>query len=232
MSQSLILIPGLLNTAGLFAEQIEALSGSWAITVADHTRDDSLAGMATRLLADAPPTFALAGLSMGGYLAMEIMRRAPERVTRLALLDTSARPDTESARRDRERLIQLVEKGRFSDIPPLLWAKTISPARQSDRDLKARVIAMMEEVGPDAYMRQQHAIMARPDSRETLATIEIPTLILVGSEDTVTPPEVAREMADLIEWSSLVEIPNAGHLSSIEQPNLVTSALRHWLQAG
>lgn len=230
MAETLVLIPGLANTARLFKSQIDALAPAYAIRVADHTQDDSIPDIAARLLADAPERFALAGLSMGGYVAMEVLRQAPQRVERLALLDTSARPDTEEARQDRHRMIELAQAGRIDAMIDRLWPKLVSPSRQSDAALKAVVADMMREVGPEAYIRQQRAIMARPDSRPSLSGIEIPTLILVGDQDAITPPDVAREMADLIEWASLVIVPEAGHLSSLDQPERVTEALRQWLE--
>ncbi|MCB8820651.1 alpha/beta fold hydrolase [Microvirga rosea] len=229
MAETLVLIPGLGNTSRLYEEQIGALSPTRRIIVADHMRDDSLEKIAGRLLKTAPERFALAGLSMGGYVAMEVLRHAPERVERLALLDTTARPDTDQAREDRLRQISLAENGRFDEILTALWPRLVSPERQADRDLNAVVTGMMRDVGPEAFVRQQKAIMARPDSRSLLPGIEIPTLILVGDEDVITPPEVAREMAEMIEWASLVVVPGAGHLSTLEQPARVSQALEAWL---
>jgi pimeloyl-ACP methyl ester carboxylesterase len=232
MGETLILIPGLACTARLFEPQISALSTDRTIVVADHRQDDSMEAIAARLLKDAPERFALAGLSMGGYAAMEVMRQAPERVSRLALLDTTARPDTPETRQNRERQIALAEAGRFEDILTTLWPRLVHPNRQSDKTLQEIVFGMMRETGPEAFIRQQRAIMGRPDSRPLLPNIEIPTLILVGEGDAITPPEVAREMADLIEWSSLAVILEAGHTSTLEQAERVTQALRMWLEEG
>jgi pimeloyl-ACP methyl ester carboxylesterase len=228
---TLVLIPGLNCTAELFAPQMAALGGDRRILVADHARDATLEAIAERLLADAPDRFALAGLSMGGYVAFEVLRRAPERVARLALLDTSARPDTEEARANRLRLVALAEGGRFGEVHAALWPRLVAPHRRDDRALEAVVRRMMDETGPDGFVRQQTALMARPDSRPLLPGIEIPTLVLVGEEDVVTPPEVAREMAEAVEWASLVVVPGAGHLSTLEAPDVVNRALRAWLDA-
>jgi pimeloyl-ACP methyl ester carboxylesterase len=167
---------------------------------------------------------------MGGYIALEVMRQAPQRVERLALLDTSARPDSPEASRDRERLIALAEAGRFEDIHSKLWPRLVHPAHQADEALQDLVIGMMQETGADAYIRQQRAIMTRADSRPLLPGIEIPTLVLVGEGDAITPPDVAREMAEMVEWASLVIIPESGHLSTLEQPERVTQALSLWLE--
>lgn len=230
MAETLVLIPGLANTSSLYEAQIRALSPLRKVVVADHARDDSMAGIAARLLAAAPERFALAGLSMGGYVAMEVLRQAPERVERVAFLDTTARPDTEQAREERLRMIALAEGGRFEDVVSRLWPRLVSKRGQEDAGLKARVTGMMREVGPEAYVRQQRAILSRPDSRSLLPQIEIPALVLVGEEDAITPPDVAREMAEMIEWASLVVVPGAGHLSTLERPEEVSRALRIWLE--
>jgi pimeloyl-ACP methyl ester carboxylesterase len=230
MAETLVLIPGLGNTPRLYEPQIAALSPDRAIVVADLTQDDSIRDMAARLLRNAPGRFALAGLSMGGYVALEVLRQAPERVERLALVDTSARPDALEARQDRERLIALAEAGRFEDILSTLWPRLVHPQRQPDQELKSVVDAMLREVGAEAFMRQQRAIMGRQDSRPILPSIEIPTLVLVGEADAITPPEMAREMAEMIEWASLVVVAGAGHMSTLERPDPVTQALRLWLE--
>jgi len=229
MAETLVLIPGLACTARLFEPQIAALGSERAILVADHTRDDSIPAIADRLLQEAPERFAVAGLSMGGYIALEVMRQAPERVSRLALLDTSARPDSVEASQDRERLIALAGAGRFEDIHSKLWPRLVHPKRQPDQGLQEVVLGMMRETGAEAYIRQQRAIMARVDSRPNLPSIEIPTLVIVGEGDAITPPEIAREMAEMIEWASLVIVPESGHLSTLEQPERVTQALSLWL---
>lgn len=230
MAETLVLIPGLACTSRLYEAQIAALSGERTIMVADHTRDDSIQAMAARLLREAPERFSLAGLSMGGYVALEVMRQASGRVARLALLDTSARPDTPEASQDRERLIALAQAGRWKDIAAKLWPRLVHPSRQSDLALREIVDGMMQDTGSEAYVRQQRAIMGRADSRPLLPGIEIPTLVLAGEGDAITPPEVAREMAEMIEWASLVIVPESGHLSSLEQPERVTQALRLWLE--
>jgi pimeloyl-ACP methyl ester carboxylesterase len=228
---TLVLVPGLTCTRDLFAPQIEALGGTRPIMVADHMQDNTLAGIARRLLAQAPERFALAGLSMGGYIALEVMRQAPGRVTRLALLDTSARPDTPDQRAWREGLIRRAQAGRFADVQAELWPRFVHPDRLDDRDLKATVLRMMTDTGPEVFVRQERAIMARPDSRPDLPQIEIPVLVLVGAQDLSTPPELAREMAEAIEWASLVVVPDCGHLSTLERPEAVTHALEAWLAA-
>ena len=230
MAETLVLIPGLACTSRLYEAQIAALSQERTTMLADHTRDDSIRDMAARLLREAPERFALAGLSMGGYVALEVMRQAPGRVARLALLDTSARPDTPEASQDRERLIALAWAGRLRDITSRLWPRLVHPDHQADSALREVVDGMMHDTGAETYVRQQRAIMERADSRPILPGIEIPTLVLAGEGDLITPPDIAREMAEMIEWASLVIVPDSGHLSSLEQPERVIQALRLWLE--
>lgn len=226
----LVLVPGLNCSARLYAPQMPALwAASAGVSVADHRGAASVEEIAAAVLAAAPPRFALAGLSMGGYVAFEMWRRAPERIARLALLDTTARPDTEEGAANRRRLIGVAETGGFASIPPLQIPILLAPANRARADLVATVLAMAEETGAEAYVRQQRAIMARPDSRPTLATITCPTLVLVGAMDELTPPAVAAEIAAGISGARLVEVPGAGHLATLEAPDAVTVALRDWL---
>lgn len=230
MTEPLVLLPGLLCDAALWAPQVSVLRGlADPIMIGDLTRNDSIGGMAEAVLAQAPPRFALAGLSMGGYCAFEIMRRAPERVTRLALLDTSARPDTDEQRARRRGLIELAEKGEFKGVTPRLLPLLIHPDRLGDEALKATVMGMAERVGKEAFLRQQKAIMGRPDSRPDLGRIACPTLVLVGRQDALTPVAVHEEMAAGIPGARLVIVEDCGHLSTLEKPEAVNAALEDWL---
>jgi pimeloyl-ACP methyl ester carboxylesterase len=223
-----LLIPGLLCSARLYAEQIPELWRFGPVTVADHTGGESIAEVAERILADAPPRFALAGLSMGGYIAFEIVRRAPERIERLALLDTMARADPPDHSERRRRLIALTRDGRFDDVADLVLPLLFYRQTPALRDLNR---LMAQEVGPDAFVRQQTAIIARPDSRPVLAGIRCPTLVLVGDHDQVTPPELSEEMAAAIPGARLMVVPDCGHGSTLEQPRQVTRALVEWMCA-
>lgn len=230
MLEPLVLIPGLNCTADLYAPQWPALATGRTILVADNRIDDSLAAIVARLLAAAPPRFALCGLSMGGYIAFEVMRQAPERVTRLALLDTSAKPATPESNVPREQMIALAEKGAFDNVTTLLWQRLVAPSRLTDDSLRLRVRQMAEEVGADGFVRQQRAIMGRPDSRPGLSAIAVPTLVLVGEEDLITPVAEAQEIqAGIGPSAHLVTIPDCGHLSTLEAPEAVTRELTRWL---
>ena len=186
-----VLVAGLNCSARLYADQIPALWQFGPVTVADHRRDDSMAAMARRILAAAPPRFALVGLSMGGYVAFEIMRQAASRVAKLALLDTGARGEAPERTEQRKPLIALAKSGRFAEILESQYPTLVHRSRHGDAALKATVRAMNEETGADAYLRQQQAIMTRVDLRPSLAAIKCPTLVLVGDSDEATPPDLA-----------------------------------------
>jgi pimeloyl-ACP methyl ester carboxylesterase len=227
----LVLIPGLLCSPALWGPQLRALGDIAEIAVADHTRHDSMHGIAASILAAAPPRFALAGLSMGGYIAYEVIRQAPDRVTRLALLDTGSRADAPERREGRLRLIALAEREGAASAQRELLPVLIHTARLADKPLVETVLQMAVDTGVEAFKRQQAAIMTRPDNRPLLATIRCPTLVLVGREDALTPPALAQEIADGIPGAALEIIPDCGHLSTLERPEAVNRALRAWLTA-
>ncbi|HZD27057.1 MAG TPA: alpha/beta fold hydrolase [Alphaproteobacteria bacterium] len=227
----LILVPGLLCTATLWRVQVAELSDAADISVSDeHRRHDNIPDIARAILRAAPQRFSLAGLSFGGYVCFEIMRQAPERVRRLALLDTSARPDDEARRRNRRDLIELSRKGKFLGVTDRLLETFIHPDRMSDAALVEAIKAMAQDVGRDGFIRQQTAIMSRPDSRPDLARIACPTLVLVGRQDRLTPLELHEEMQAGIPGAELAVIEDCGHLSTMERPEAVNAALRRWLE--
>ncbi len=215
----------------LYADQSPALWRFGPVTVADHTRDDSLAAIAARILRDAPPRFALAGLSMGGYIAFEILRQASARVAKLALLDTQAQPDTAEQSVRRRQLAERARAGAFAEVVDELFPNLVHPAHRQDAALLGLVRQMGDETGPEAFARQEAAIIGRPDSRPDLSAISCPTLVLVGDGDALTPPDRAREMAAAIPSARLMVVPDCGHLSTLEQPTAVTQALVGWIQA-
>jgi pimeloyl-ACP methyl ester carboxylesterase len=227
---TLLFLPGLLCDARLFRDQTSALAGEARCLVADLTLDDSVGAMADRALRLVPGDgpFALCGLSMGGYVAFEVTRRAPGRVARLALMDTSARPDTPEQTRRRRALLALSESGMFRGVTPRLLPQLLHPDHLHG-PLGAEVMAMADRIGRPAFHRQQRAIMGRPDSRPDLARIAVPTLVAVGEGDALTPPELAEEMAAGIPGARLARVAGAGHLPPMERPAAVTALLRSWL---
>jgi pimeloyl-ACP methyl ester carboxylesterase len=228
-STPLILIPGVLCSARLFTPQVEALWPHGPVTVADHRGEADITAIARQILDAAPPRFALGGLSMGGYIAFAVARLAPERVTRLALLDTSARPDTPEQTAAREKLIALAKAGKLDDVVAALAPRFLNAEHQKDPRLLRIVKEMAKDTGPQAFVRQQRAVISRPDSRPMLAGIKCPTMVLVGADDVTTPPELAKEIAAGIPGARLVTVRNCGHLSTIEQPDAVNAALSEWL---
>ncbi|MEJ2624554.1 MAG: alpha/beta fold hydrolase [Pseudolabrys sp.] len=229
-SLPLVLVPGLLCGARLYGPQIEVLWPLAAVMVAEHKRDDTIGAVAARILAEAPPRFALAGLSYGGYLAFELMRQAPERIGKLAMLDTSARPDTPEQTAARYAFVEMAEGGRFSEVVETLTPRFLQPSRREEPALKAILRAMAADTGAEAFVRQEKAIISRPDSRPYLSQIKCPTLVLTGDNDDLTTPELAREIAGGIAGSTLVIVPDCGHLSTLEQPAAVNAALAEWLR--
>lgn len=225
----LVLVPGLLCDAALWTPQTRWLADIADIAIGDTLRDDSLAGMAKRILSAVPGRFALAGLSMGGYVCMEIMRQAPDRVMRLALLDTGSRADSPEQTKRRRGLLQLAELGKFKGVTPRLLPLLIHPDRQSDEALTATIMGMSARVGQDGFFRQQRAIMGRPDSRGDFKSYDLPVMVVCGREDALTPLGLHEEMAGLIVGARLCVIEECGHLSTLERPHAVTALMRDWL---
>ena len=229
MAAPIVFLPGLLCNHALFTAQTEILSPNYPILVTDLTQKDSVSGLARQVLAEAPERFSLIGLSMGGYVAFEIMRQDPSRVVRLALLDTSARTDDDATRRRRRGLIALSKQGRFRGVTQRLLPLLVHPDRLEDTDLAQTIMKMATEVGREAYLRQQTAILGRPDSRQLLAKIRCPTLVVCGRQDALTPLERSEEIADGIPGATLEIIEEAGHLVTLERPNKVNRILTRWL---
>lgn len=224
----LILLPGLLCDQRLWATQAADLADTCPVFIPDLTRDAGITALAHRVLAEAPPRFALGALSMGGYVAFEILRQAPERVARLALFDTMASPDTPERATQRRAMLNLAERGRFLGISPQLLPRLIHASRLGT-PVADTVLAMGKAVGKEAFLRQQQSIIDRPDSRPTLAQIQVPTLIVVGAQDQLTPPAEAELMQAGIQGSRLVVLDDCGHLPPLELPERTTALLREWL---
>ena len=229
MNTPLLLVPGLLCSHRLFAPQIAAFGAGREVTVTEHALDDTIEAMAERILAAAPDRFAVAGLSMGGYVALEIVRRAPGRVERLALLDTNARADTTEHIAARRKLVALCREEGVAAVQTALLPRLLHTSRLEDRSLVDEVVRMAEEVGEAGFHNQMNAIMTRRERRADLPAIRCPVSIVVGEEDVITPPEMAKEMAELIEGAALHILAGCGHLTTMEKPVEVSSLLETWL---
>ena len=225
----IVLVPGLASSARIYAPVIPALWRFGPVMVANHIRDDSMGAIAARVLSEAPPRFALAGHSMGGYIAFEIMRQAPKRVIKLALINTQARPDTAEATARRRGLMERARRGELRAIREESFPELVHPSRRDDADILKLVHAQDEDVGVEGYLRQQTAIIARVDSRSTLSAITCPTLVLTGDADNTIPNALSKEMAEGIPGARLVILDRCGHLPQPEQPEATVRALSEWL---
>jgi pimeloyl-ACP methyl ester carboxylesterase len=226
----ILLIPGLGGSPRIYAPVMPDLWRHGPVMVANHIRDDSIAAIARRVLAEAPPRFALAGHSMGGYIAFEIIRQAPQRVVKLALINTQARPDTPEATARRRGLIAAIEAGGFNDGIATLFPGFVHPSRAKDAALRQQVEDMAHDVGPAAFVRQLIAVMGRADSRPTLAQVACPTLVLTGDQDNTIANALSVEMADAIPGARLAILAECGHLPQLEQPRATSEALLGWLR--
>jgi pimeloyl-ACP methyl ester carboxylesterase len=225
----ILLVPGLVSSPRIYAPVVPALWRFGPVTVANHIRDDNMGAIARRILAEAPPRFALAGHSMGGYIAFEIMRQAPERVAKLALINTQARPDTVEASARRRALMARARDGGLHDVVDEMFPLMVHPSRAHEAGLRELFHDMADDVGIEGFINNQTAIIARADSRPTLATIKCPTLVLTGDQDLVIPNGLSTEMAQGIAGAKLVILPNCGHCPQPEQPEATAEALAEWL---
>ena len=226
----ILLVPGLGGSPRIYAPVAPALWRLGPVTVANHIRDDNMGAIARRILAEAPPRFALAGHSMGGYIAFEIIRQAPERVAKLALINTQARPDTPEASARRRGQITRAQAGEYHAALDDLFPGFVHPSRRDDAALRRLVHDMGDDIGAAAFIRQQTAVISRADSRPTLAVISCPTLVLSGDEDNTIPNSLSAEMADGIPGAKLTILASCGHLPQVEQPQATADALVEWLQ--
>jgi pimeloyl-ACP methyl ester carboxylesterase len=226
----ILLVPGLVSSPRIFTPLMPALWRLGPVTVANHIRDDNMGAIARRILAEAPPRFALAGHSMGGYIAFEIMRQAPQRVAKLALINTQARPDTPEATTRRRAQIARAQSGEYHAVLDDLFLGFVHPSRREDRALRQLVHDMGDDIGVEAFVRQQTAVISRADSRPTLAWIKCPTLVLSGDADNTIPNALSKEIADGMRGAKLTILGECGHLSQAEQPRATADALVEWLR--
>jgi pimeloyl-ACP methyl ester carboxylesterase len=227
---ALILIPGLATDAEIWRDQLDALPLHWRATVSDvHTRHGRIETMAQALLQEHSGPLLLCGASMGGMVAMEAARQAPERVQGLALLGTNARPETETHRRQRESAIQMIEDGRVSEFVRASSTMAFAREQAGNKALTARYRELVLRTSTGQWIRQNQALMHRPDARPHLGKLRCPTLVLCGDDDLMTPPELSREIAALVPGSELQLLPKCGHMLTLEQPEAVNRLLLDWL---
>lgn len=229
MRPHVVLVTGQLLTAEVFAPQVAALSDRYDVSLADQASDETIAGMAERLLAAAPARFNLVGQAMGGFVAFEVLRQAPRRVRSLALLATLAPNDTPAQTNRRQGYIRLVEDGRFDDVVEERIPILVHLARREDEPLLSVVRRMARETGPQTFLRQQRAIMARVDSRPSLGALACPTLIVWGRQDGIATEAHQREMLEAIPGARLEIVEDCGHLATLEKPRTVSRLLAEWL---
>lgn len=229
--QPLVLVPGLLCDALLWAPQIEGLADVADAWVPAPTQHASVEDLASAALAACPfERFALAGLSMGGYIAMAMQCQAPQRVTRLALLDTHAGTDVPAASATRRELVARSRAEGLGAVADTLLPRLVWPQAPRHAALRAVVRSMAHNVGLEAFARQQESIIGRPDARAGLKAVACPTLVACGAQDILTPLAAHEEIAGLVPGARLAQFPDCGHLSTLEQPARVNQALRDWLQ--
>ncbi len=230
MIEPLVLLPGFMCDARLFRPQIDVLSRERAVTVAPISLGERVEEIASSLLDQLPHRFALAGLALGGVVALEIMRRAPDRVLRLCLISTDAQADTPQIAAAREDLIIGAQAGRLDEMMrKVVGSDALAPGPQRIPILND-LLSMASDLGPEVFVRQMRALQRRPDQQSTLCRIKAPSLVLGGKHDTLTPARKLGFMADMIPNADLHLLDNAGHLPTLEVPGVVTNAMQSWLQ--
>ena len=229
-SRPIVLVPGLGSSA---RTHVDILPGLWCrgpVMVANHTRDDTIAGMAKRVLEEAPPgPFALIGHSLGGYIVLEMMRQQPQRVAKLLLMNTQARTDPLEVTQRRLATIAMIKQGQFEEAMEANFPLLVHPSRIDDEILKERMRLTRQDTGPEVYLRHQAAIMSRIDSRPSLKDIRVQTLVVSGDADRLISNEYSREMAELIPRAKLEILAQCGHLAPMEQPEALVEVMDDWL---
>jgi pimeloyl-ACP methyl ester carboxylesterase len=226
---ALLFLPGLNCTAALFEPQIKALSVAYDCSVGDHGSHDRMEDIVADILSKAPKRFHVIGLSMGGYLAFEIMRQQPDRVKSMILLDTRASPDTEEDAERRRQTIEIVRRGHFDALHAIFWPRLVHSGRLSDVSLESIVKSMMIDTGAERFIRQQTALINRVDYLPILSEIKVPVLVGVGRQDAITPLERSQSTVKAISKAKLAIFEDCGHLSTLEKPENVTQEILEFL---
>ncbi len=228
--QNLILIPGLLNDESLWKYQQQALRSQANIIIPQIQSFSDIRQQAAYILKNAPEKFALAGLSMGGYIAMEMMKQAPQRVTRVAFLDTTWQIDDAQKKQQRENMIELSAYGRFEGVTSLILKQILAPENLENQELVSQIKIMAKKTGQKEFVNQQKLILSRTSSVELFSQIQVPALCLVGQKDIITEASVMKEMAKALPYGYFCEVENAAHLPPLEQPNAVNAVMQIWMQ--
>ena len=230
MKTPVVLLPALLCNAGLFIHQIKALENEADFFVPDLGLDTNVADAARRILSQIRGQFVLGGISMGGYVAFEILRQAPQRVAGLILMDTNAHADPEPARKKRLEMIETAQAQGIEAVVESALIGIISPGHRQNDVIRHILEHMAQTTGVDKYVNEQKTIMSRPDSTELLKNIPCPVLVLGGAQDTLSPPESLDQMTAQIPTAVHAVITNSGHLPPLENPSAVTAAWRIFLK--
>ena len=233
----LLLLPGLMNDSRIWNPLTTAIAGDRTVHVAPTHLHDSIAESARDAMAAMPAgSFAVAGFSLGGYVAQEVCRQAGGRIAGLGLLDTGARADTEEVKQGREGMIQALDGAEgagtatFGQVAQGFAARIVHASRLQDRELLHLLFDMASTVGSKGFVRQQRAAMNRVDTRDLLPRMNVPAVVVCGREDQITPFSLSQEMASLLPDAELVAVAEAGHMSILEQPATVVAALVRWLR--
>lgn len=230
MQEPLVFLPGMMCDARLFARQLVDLGRDHVVSVAPLTGGERIEDIAGAILPALPERFALAGLSMGGIVAMELMRRVPEKITRLALMDTNALAETPAGAAALEPLIIGAKAGKLDEtMRKLVQPEHLAPG-PGRLAVMNELLQMAQSLGPEVFVNQARALQRRRDQQATLRKVKCPTLVLCGEHDGLTPIKRHAFMADLIPYAELKVIPDAGHLPTLEQPERVSAALRDWMK--
>jgi len=225
----LILLPGLAADATMWRDQLTELAEFSPMVTDVHARHDTIEGMASALLEEHPADLVLCGASMGGIIAMEAVRQAPSRVRALALLGTTPRPENDEMRRLREEAIVRFSMGQVREVIEPNVAFAFYAGHPAIEKLAVTYLDFVLAAGAQQLIRQNQAIMARPDARKHLPAVGVPTLVMCGENDMLTPPDCASEIASLIPGAQLVMVPECGHMITMEKPEVVNAHLREWL---
>jgi pimeloyl-ACP methyl ester carboxylesterase len=229
VTEPLVLLPGMMCDARLWRAQVEGLACERMVAVAPTHLGAAVGEVAAQVLAAAPRRFAMAGLGLGGVIALEVLGRAPDRVTRIALMAAEALAETPQAAAAREEAIVAAKAGRLADVVQALPGSTALAPGPRRAEVQALVRRMAMELGPEVFVRQSRLMQRRPDQQRALRHLKAPALILAGAHDSATPVRRQEFLAELIASAVLEIVPDAGHLPPLEAPEAVNAALRRWL---